>query len=73
MGEYKMKYIFMLTWIALLFGCSTTPVILKHPETGGIVQCGPYKNNGIAASAGAMREIQCVQDYTSQGYHRIEN
>ena len=37
---------------------------------GKTVQCGPYLATGIAATAGAIREKKCIEDYQSQGYVR---
>lgn len=47
-------------------------VRLKHPETGHVVQCGPYTGM-TAADKAATVIIQrgCVQDFKEQGYVRI--
>lgn len=58
----------------VLAGCrpfSTDPVMLRHPKTGVTVQCGPYSYGTQTASAEAMREIKCIEDYQRQGYQRV--
>ena len=54
----------------LLVGCSTTPVKMRHPD-GRAATCGPYPATGIPATAGAIREGQCIQDYQRQGFERV--
>ncbi|MBI3455179.1 MAG: hypothetical protein HY002_05260 [Candidatus Rokubacteria bacterium] len=49
----------------------TKPVRLRHPVTGTIVQCGPYRGFHEYAVAEAMRERGCVEDYQRQGYERV--
>ena len=68
-----MKYLAILLAVGMLAGCTSAPVFLKHPVTGETAQCGPYKNTGMAANAGALREAQCVSDYRAQGYQRVKN
>jgi hypothetical protein len=65
-----MRFIVCLV-IASLAGCSQTPpVYMKNPSTGLSATCGPYKNNDLNATAGAMQEHQCIEDYKEQGYVR---
>jgi hypothetical protein len=51
----------------------TEPILLRHPETGITVQCGPYPNalySSMAAGYRAERQ-QCVAQYQRQGYVRL--
>ena len=59
--------------LGILGGCSSAPVHLKHPDTGEMAQCGPYLSTGMAATGGALREAQCINDYKEQGYLRVKN
>ncbi len=84
-----MRFLLILIVVVMLGGCSTTPVILKHPTTGETAQCGPYSkvfprflqqfsgvpkiSVGLRANASAQREIACVNDYQAQGYQRVKN
>jgi len=61
-----MRILLVLIVVTMLGGCSSAPVYLKHPTTGETAQCGPYRNTGMAANAGAIREAQCVSDYRAQ-------
>jgi hypothetical protein len=55
-----------------LAACSQTiPVYMKNLSTGKIAQCGPYKNNDLNATAAAMHEKQCIEDYKEQGFVRV--
>ena len=52
---------------------STQPVTLRHPSTGLVVQCGPYKAGFFDVGVGApiyQRERDCIADYQRQGYER---
>ncbi len=65
-----MRFIFCLLIVALI-GCSQTPIVyMKNPLNGQIATCGPYKNNDLNATAAAMQEHQCIEDYKQQGYLR---
>ena len=58
----------------LLAGCSATdPVLLRHPQTGKTVRCGPYSyHQGIGSLEGAIQlERGCVSDFQRQGYERV--
>lgn len=57
--------------LLILAACTTAPVYLKHPQTGAVVNCGGYPAGGWAATAGALREAKCIDDYRSQGYVRV--
>ena len=51
----------------------TEPILLRHPDTGVIVECGPYPYalySSMAAGYRAERQ-QCVAQYQSQGYVRL--
>lgn len=66
-----MRYLIVLG-LLVFAGCETTPVKLVHPQTGKVVQCGPYYtglDGGIGKGIPA-RESQCINDYKEQGYVR---
>ncbi len=42
MAAARLRALLLLLAIGLM-GCATTPVRLRHPETGHTVQCGPYR------------------------------
>lgn len=65
-----MKVLFLFAFGVVLSGC-TSPVYLKHAETGEVVECGPYAGVGGLAAVGAMRETKCIDDFRAQGYQRI--
>ena len=66
------RSVMMLGILAILAGCTTDPVLLRHPQTGKKVQCGPYSMAGGAAiQAATERERGCVADYQRQGYERV--
>jgi hypothetical protein len=46
---------------------------MKNISTGETAICGPYKNNDLNATAAAMQEHQCIQDYKEQGYVRTSS
>ncbi len=47
-------------------------VRLKHPETGHIVQCGPYTGlTDYTYSGAVISQRGCVEDYKDQGYVRV--
>ena len=68
MNIYTLSFIVVL--VAVLAAC-TTPVYLKHPSTGQVVKCGPYRATGISSIASAEREARCISDYQAQGYVRV--
>ena len=60
----------------LLVGCaSVEAAYLKHPQTGQVVQCGPYTYVILRASgepeAAAARQRQCIEDYKEQRFVRV--
>lgn len=58
--------------LVLLSACATTdPVFLRHPQTGTVVQCGPYDFRPYQAAPSAMLERGCIEDYQRQGYERV--
>ena len=61
-----MKRLLLLVVMALA-GC-TSPVEMRHPETGAIIRCGPY---AIGEIGEARREAQCINDFKEQGYVRM--
>ena len=51
----------------------TEPILLRHPNTGAMVACGPYPYalySSMAAGYRAERQ-QCVAHYQWQGYVRL--
>jgi hypothetical protein len=63
--------LFVFALACLFMGCSTTPVSLKHPGTGRVVQCGPYGWNELRTGSVPERERGCIADYQRQGYERV--
>lgn len=56
----------------LLAGCSTDPVLLRHPQTGQMEECGPYPTITQSQAAAAVElERGCITDYERQGYERV--
>jgi len=51
-------------------GYDNAPITLRHVD-GRVAKCGPYPASGIPATAGAIREGQCIQDFQRQGYERV--
>jgi hypothetical protein len=51
----------------------TEPILLRHPGTGGMVECGPYPYALYASMAAGYRaeRQQCVAQYQWQGYVRL--
>jgi len=67
-----MKYLVVALLLLLLSACTTLdPVLLKHPKTGEIAQCGPYEYTGYTATARVMEQRGCIEDYQRQGYERV--
>ena len=67
-----MKYGVLMVIALGLAACTTTPVHLKHQETGKVVQCGPFRQGGpTGAVAAAMHEAKCIDDFKEQGYVRV--
>ena len=65
-GERAMNAITLtlLTVSLLLFGCSGYEVVkLRHPVTGGVVQCGPFME--------VQQEAACLRYWQAQGFERI--
>ena len=51
----------------------TESIVLRHPDTGVMVACGPYPYalySSMAAGYRAQRQ-QCVAQYQRQGYVRL--
>lgn len=63
---FVMRLIIVFALVAVLGGCTTT-VVLRHPQTGETVKCGPYR----PSVAGAAREARCLDDYQRQGFERV--
>ena len=67
-----MKYLFAVPVLLVISACmKIDAVVLKHPETGEIVQCGPYSGlSGNNFAATALIQRGCIEDYKEQGYQR---
>ena len=60
--------------VVFLVACmpfATEPVFLKHPQTNETAQCGPYRYRDLTATAAALREEKCINDFQRQGYVRL--
>lgn len=64
------RALLLCSW--LLAGCvaKTVPITLRHTD-GRVVQCGPYLAEAFVATASAIREGQCIQDFQRQGFERV--
>jgi hypothetical protein len=62
----------MILMSALLVGCRSETVQLRHPQTGVEVQCGPYEETGVTAQMAESKRERCIQDYQRQGYERVQ-
>ena len=69
--SYAIYALAMSGTLAVLASC-TGPVILRHPETGKTVQCGP-DDTDQSAEAAYRRERDCIEDYQRQGYRRVSH
>jgi hypothetical protein len=54
--------------ISGMVGCSTKPILMRNPQTGEIMKCGPYYPGG---GLGYRRERDCIQDFQRQGWERV--
>jgi len=57
--------------LVVLAGC-TGPVILRDPQTGKTVQCGP-DDTEQSAEVAYQREGTCIEDYQRQGYKSVSH
>lgn len=57
--------------LIVLAGC-TGPVILRDPQTGKTVHCGPDETEQRADVA-YQRERDCIEAYQRQGYKRVSH
>jgi hypothetical protein len=55
--------------LIVLAGC-TGPVILRDPQTGKTVHCGPDETEQRADVA-YQHQRDCIEDYQRQGYKRV--
>ena len=59
----------------LIAGCATSSTVrLQHPETGDIIQCGPFRASGNipAGEQTVLAELRyCIEDFQRQGYERL--
>ena len=69
-----MRLLVLIAALAVVGGCINESVLLRHPETGKTVQCGPYPIYGDIASVNARLECEraCIQEYQRQGYEVME-
>ena len=58
----------MMLGLALLTGCTSDTVRLRHPQTGKTAQCGP--NRGMSSATAAGERERCIEHYQLQGYER---
>ncbi len=63
--------ILVVVFLAACMPFATEPVFLKYPQTGKIAQCGPYGYSAYTATAAALREEKCINDFQRQGYVRL--
>lgn len=62
----------MVLGMFLFAGCTTDPVLLRHPQTVKTVKCGPYSATKSSARLAAVElERGCIADYQRQGYERV--
>lgn len=58
--------------LALVAGCTTEQILLRHPQTNEIAKCGPFSAPTVADRVeGIKRTRECVEEYERQGYRRI--
>ena len=62
----------LMGMLALLAGCFNESVMLRHPQTGNTVECGPYDEKSLTAEMTASKRDACIQDYERQGYERVK-
>lgn len=69
-----MKYAVLLSVLALA-GCAQAEAVkMRHPGTGQVVQCGPYRVGGFSGEQMAtMQQESCLNDFRAQGYVRVAN
>ena len=48
----------------------TDRVELENPQTGKVVECGPYADFALRATANVAQLSQCIQDFEQQGFVR---
>ncbi len=63
-----MKFLLIISFLVLIYGCYSQPIFLKHPTTGEVTKCGPY---GMQDHTELARENRCIDDYKSRGFQRI--
>jgi hypothetical protein len=64
--------VLVLLLSCLLFaGCASEAVMLKHPQTGATVTCGPYRSFAGFGDDYVRSMSQCISDYHRQGFERI--
>jgi uncharacterized protein YcfL len=67
-----MKMLTLALTLLSLAGClSTQTVLLRHPQTGVVMKCGPYRYSTPIAGAVTMEHLKCIEDYQRQGYERV--
>ncbi len=64
----------LVSAVVVIVGCASSSIVmLKHPATGNVVQCGPYRGGfGVAAENNQLTELKyCINDFQRQGYERL--
>jgi hypothetical protein len=72
-GAVMIGIVLVLLGCLLFAGCSSESVILRHPQTGATVTCGPYSHYGIFGGDYVRSMPQCITDYQRKGFERITN
>jgi len=58
--------------LAIVAGCATEQILLRHPQTSEIAKCGPFSAPTVSDRVeGIKRTRECVEEYERQGYRRI--
>jgi hypothetical protein len=52
-------------------GCSSETAMLRHPQTGATVTCGPYYRVWLVGGDYVRSMSKCISDYQRQGFERI--
>jgi hypothetical protein len=72
-----MRSLLILIIVIVLGGCSYSTIYLKHPETGEIVKCGPYRiytlTGPIGTRANELKETKCIENFRAVGYQRMSD
>jgi hypothetical protein len=58
----------MTLGLALLTGCTSDTVRLRHPQTGKTAHCG--LSEGMSPKTAVANRERCIEHYQSQGYEQ---